>query len=144
MKLGIVGSKILSTKSRRLAAVFAVLSGLLITVCIIYGPSGFARGQGPQTRTQQPNRKGRAIRGSKAKPANGGKTVQGCFPPPAGLVSWYRAEGDAKDFTSSNDGSISGTLSFVPGKVGQAFDFTGAGGITIPDSASLRPTALTI
>jgi 6-phosphogluconolactonase (cycloisomerase 2 family) len=64
--------------------------------------------------------------------------------PPAGLVSWWKAEGSAADATGLNNGSVQGTISFVPGRVGQAFGLSGAGEVLVPDSPSLRPAAVTV
>lgn len=44
---------------------------------------------------------------------------------PDGLVSWYRAEGDATDSAGGNDGVLENGATFVAGKVGQAFLFDG-------------------
>ena len=38
----------------------------------------------------------------------------------------------------------SGGVTYVPGKVGQAFNFDGTGAVTIADSPSLNPTTVTI
>ncbi len=68
-----------------------------------------------------------------------------CVAPSSGLVSWWPGDGNANDIISGNQGSISGTVGFVPGEVNQAFSFTGAGEVIIPDSPSLNPaTALTV
>jgi alpha-tubulin suppressor-like RCC1 family protein len=48
-----------------------------------------------------------------------------CTPPPAGLVSWWRAESNALDLTGLANGTPVGGLSYVPGKVEQAFSFNG-------------------
>ena len=45
--------------------------------------------------------------------------------PPADLVSWYRAEGDASDSAGSNHGVLESGTTFTAGKVGQAFFFDG-------------------
>ena len=50
-----------------------------------------------------------------------------CSPPPAGLVSWWRAEGDATDFVGANNGTLEAGTVFVPGEVGQAFEFQAPG-----------------
>jgi len=55
-----------------------------------------------------------------------------CTPPPAGLVSWWRAENDSTDSWDSNNATLS---KFSPGKVGLAFNNPV---ITVPDSASLH------
>ena len=51
-----------------------------------------------------------------------------CVSPPANLGSWWRAEGNANDSGASNNGAIFGGVSFVAGKVGQAFSFDGTSG----------------
>jgi len=62
-----------------------------------------------------------------------------CVAPPAALVSWWPGDGNASDITGSNSGSPLGGTSFVPGLVGQAFQFNGVDGrVLIPDSPSLR------
>jgi len=52
-------------------------------------------------------------------------------PPPAfatvGPVNYYPADGNANDVAGSINGAIVGSVAFVPGKVGQAFSFTGSG-----------------
>jgi hypothetical protein len=48
----------------------------------------------------------------------------GCFPRPSGLVSWWRAEGNADDSVGPNNGTPT-NVTFVPGVVGQAFHFPG-------------------
>jgi hypothetical protein len=53
----------------------------------------------------------------------------GCFPRPSGILSWWRAEGDAMDFVGPNNGTLT-SVTFVQGVVGQAFHFNG------PDAAS--------
>ena len=141
MKSGLISFKARSGQNKRMAAVFIVLSGLLITICVAYGLNGQRRVQGPRTSTQQPAKRGRAIR---AKTQAGRKNVDACFPPPSGLVSWYQSEANANDFTNANAGTANANVTFVPGKVGQAFNFDGSGTVDINDSASLRPSALTI
>jgi hypothetical protein len=65
-----------------------------------------------------------------------------CAPPPAGLVSWWSAEGNPLDSADSNNGTLQGGATFTPGKVGQAFRFSPASGGTVfvPDAANLRLT----
>lgn len=48
-----------------------------------------------------------------------------CVTPPSGLVSWWRGENNANDFTRGNDGTLINGATFAPGKVGQAFSFDG-------------------
>ena len=62
-------------------------------------------------------------------------------PPPAGLVSWWRAEGDASDYAGTNSGIVQGAVTFVPGWVGQAFALNGSNSyINVPSSPALKPT----
>lgn len=65
----------------------------------------------------------------------------------SGLVSWYKADGNAIDDAGPNQGIPSGNVSYVEGVVDKAFKFGGAGidGIMLPDSPSLAITkSLTI
>src|ERR1700736_5484712 len=50
-----------------------------------------------------------------------------CVQPPADLVGWWPAEGDANEVTGGNNGTIQ-SVAFAPGEVGQAFSFDGTGG----------------
>jgi hypothetical protein len=64
-----------------------------------------------------------------------------CVQPPAGLVSWWAAEGSAFDALCANNGTLQGGVDFAPGQVGQAFNFDGQNGtVVVPDSSSLRLT----
>lgn len=74
---------------------------------------------------------------------------QSCFPPPAGLVSWW--DGDAvsgatvSDIFSSNEGILVNGATTVVGKVGRAFGFDGVDDeVTVADHASLNPQSFTI
>ncbi len=55
----------------------------------------------------------------------------------AELVSCWTGDGDATDFTGSNNGTIIDTVLFPTGQVGQAFD-TRNGYILVPDSDDLN------
>jgi Concanavalin A-like lectin/glucanases superfamily len=48
-----------------------------------------------------------------------------CVQPPAGLVSWWPAEGTTEDIIGEHDGSLQGGATFTTGAVGQAFSFDG-------------------
>ncbi len=55
------------------------------------------------------------------------------------LVSWWRGEGNANDSVGPNSGSVQGGVTFVPGKVGQAFEFDGTSGdLLMPASTTLN------
>ena len=45
---------------------------------------------------------------------------------PAGMVSWWPAEGDARDIVDGNDGVLQNGVTMVAGYVGQAFRFDGS------------------
>src|SRR6267143_1529407 len=47
-----------------------------------------------------------------------------CDSAPAGMISWWKAEGNADDSQDDNNGMIGGAT-FAPGEVGQAFNFDG-------------------
>lgn len=55
----------------------------------------------------------------------------------AGLVDWFRGDGNAQDSTGRSSGTLNGNVSFAPGEVGQAFNFGGAGYVALPASADL-------
>lgn len=59
---------------------------------------------------------------------------QTCIQPPAGLVSWWPGDGNANDVIGANNGTSQNGVTFVDGKVSQAFSFngTGASAFTLP------------
>ncbi|MCX6922096.1 MAG: immunoglobulin domain-containing protein [Verrucomicrobia bacterium] len=64
-----------------------------------------------------------------------------CAAPPPGLVSWWRAEGNASDQAGVNQGTLQNGAGFAGGEVGQAFDFDGTSQyVDVADNASLNPT----
>jgi hypothetical protein len=66
-------------------------------------------------------------------------------PAPSGLISWWRAEGNALDSAGSNHGTASNGVAYVQGKVGQAFAFDGINDfVFVPDATNLRPTSITL
>jgi hypothetical protein len=69
-----------------------------------------------------------------------------CASAPTGIVGWWPGEGDAKDVTRTNDGSLLGGASAsVAGMVGSAFSFDGTNAyVEFPDSPAFHPTNLTI
>jgi hypothetical protein len=63
-----------------------------------------------------------------------------CAPAPAGMVSWWKAEGDANDSQGNNNGTIGGAT-FATGEVGQAFSFDGVDDyVDAGNSASINLT----
>jgi hypothetical protein len=51
-----------------------------------------------------------------------------CAPFPYGLVSWWPFEGNVLDECGTNNGTVMGTVTYAPGKVGQALSLNGANG----------------
>jgi hypothetical protein len=73
-----------------------------------------------------------------------GRVLQAAVPP-LGLASWWQSESTAADALGINHGALSSTepVSFVPGLVGQAFNFNGAGFVEVPSSPLLEPANVT-
>src|SRR6185369_2294312 len=71
---------------------------------------------------------------------------QSCVSPPSGLISWWRAENDAKDFVGGNHGTTTNGTGFTSGEVGQAFNFNGTTAyVLVPAGANLKLTnAMTV
>ena len=65
---------------------------------------------------------------------------------PAGLIGWWKAEGNALDSSGGgHDGAPTSTVAFAPGEMGQAFVLNGTDAfIEIPDGPALRPTSLSL
>ena len=64
-----------------------------------------------------------------------------CTAPPAGLVNWWRGEGNALDQAGTNNGTAVNGVVFPTGKVGQAFGFNGTSSyVQVPSSANLNPS----
>ena len=53
-----------------------------------------------------------------------------------GLVGWWAAEGDARNSLDGTVGQLDGALSFVPGEIGQAFNFNGIDADVKPASST--------
>ena len=67
-------------------------------------------------------------------------TTRGCTPVPEDLVSWWSGDGHWQDIEGTNDGGRVGNITFVAGKVDDAFRFDGDGDlIQVPDDPSLKP-----
>lgn len=64
-----------------------------------------------------------------------------CVAVPAGVVSWWKAEGDANNFAGTNNGAIVGGVGFGSESIGQSFVFNGYDSyINIPSSDALKPS----
>jgi hypothetical protein len=64
-----------------------------------------------------------------------------CFIPPAGMVSWWTADGDADDVIGTNHGTLQNGTTYAAGMVGQAFSFDGVDDyVEVPHAASLDLT----
>ena len=64
---------------------------------------------------------------------------------PAGMISWWKAEGNALDSAGVNNGVVQGGAGYAAGEVGQAFSLDGSSGcVEIPDAPGLRPASLTV
>lgn len=79
-------------------------------------------------------------------------TVPGTNPPagdcvalPNGAISWWRGEGSTLDSIRTNNGTVVGGVTTVPGKVGNGFGFDGTGYLVVPHHPSLNNSnALTL
>src|SRR4029077_12021365 len=68
-----------------------------------------------------------------------------CTTPPAGLVSWWRGEGNALDQAGTNNGTLVGNTTYGADEVGQGFVFDGNGdAVSVGNPANLRLQNLTI
>ena len=68
-----------------------------------------------------------------------------CTSPPSGLVSWWRAEGNAHDSQGGNHGTLTTGVTYVAGKVGQAFSFNAThAAVLVGNPPNLRLQNLTI
>jgi hypothetical protein len=61
-----------------------------------------------------------------------------CSLPIAGLEALYRGDGNLNDATGGHTGVQENALGFAAGRVREAFDFQGTGGVAVPDSGWLN------
>lgn len=79
-----------------------------------------------------------------------GKCAPGCSPAPtSNIVSWYEAEGDARDMVGPNNGTLRNGTTFATGMVGRAFSFDNvddyveiAANASIPTGSAARTVEL--
>ena len=65
-------------------------------------------------------------------------TPQACQPPPpAGLIAWWKAEGDGTDAVGTNLASPVGTVGYAAGHDGLAFQLDGVSYLQVPDNGTL-------
>jgi|GEM_PF-1374123 len=60
-----------------------------------------------------------------------------CLPRAAGMVGWWRGEGNALDQTGVNNGTLVNGITFGGGKIGGGFLGSNVGYVQVPDSPSL-------
>jgi hypothetical protein len=71
--------------------------------------------------------------------------VPPCDPAPAGIVSWWKGEGNALDATGTNNGTLTGSVSYGPGQAGQGFVFSAANSaVLVGNPANLQLQNFTI
>ena len=62
-----------------------------------------------------------------------------CVPPSSGLLSWWRAEGDARDAAGTSDGVLMNGATFASGLVGQALSLNGTNAyVRLPNNLLAR------
>jgi hypothetical protein len=84
------------------------------------------------------NQFGSATSSNAVLTVTGGGTSNTCTPPASGLVSWWKAEGNALDSADGNNGTLVNDVGFAPGEVGQGFLFTHTNqNVRIPASSNL-------
>jgi hypothetical protein len=67
--------------------------------------------------------------------------VPGCVLAPAGMVSWWSADGNALDIQGTNNGTAT-NITYAAGKIGQAFSFNGFSSfVQTPHSPGLNLTS---
>jgi hypothetical protein len=65
-------------------------------------------------------------------------------PPPAGLISWWKADGNANDSVGGHNGTLEGGMGFTTGISGSAFAAGSNKRVFVPDSPDFQLTSLSI
>jgi hypothetical protein len=74
-----------------------------------------------------------------------GAVAQTCIAPPAGLLRWYPADGNANDFSGAHNATLQNGATFTLGMVAQAFSLDGVDDfVQAPDDSDLTTNSLTI
>jgi hypothetical protein len=72
-------------------------------------------------------------------------SLGGCVPPGSGLIGWWQAEDNANDSAGFHPGQTPNGVSFVAGKVGQAFALNGSNqSVQIPYTNDLATAAFSV
>ncbi len=70
-------------------------------------------------------------------------SVGACIRPGAGLLGWWCAEGNPNDSAGTNNATTPNGISYVSGKVGQAFSFNGSQSVKVPYASGLMTMGFT-
>ncbi len=70
-------------------------------------------------------------------PPGGIGGAPGCVAPPSGIAAWWPGEGTGRDLVGGHDAQLTGSTTYAPGLVGQAFAFDGGGYVAVPDADTL-------
>lgn len=63
-----------------------------------------------------------------------------CYPVPAGVIGWWKGEGNTNDVLGIQPGTNAGAVVYGPGAVGQAMIFNGSNSwMQVPDAPELSP-----
>lgn len=79
-----------------------------------------------------------------ANQVEAGNTSMACAAAPAGLVSWWQAEGNAVDAFVIHNGTLMDGVTFAQGMVGNSFSLNGQSYIAVPDRPALNPNNITV
>ena len=67
--------------------------------------------------------------------------IDGCVPPPSGMVSWWPGDNNSDDIVGTNNGTLQNGATFAAGIVAQGFSFDGTDDyVRVPNASSLNPT----
>jgi hypothetical protein len=69
-----------------------------------------------------------------------------CVAPPSGLIGWWPGDGNPNDIRGGHHGTLSGTVTYAAGEVGQSFSFDGSngGGVALGNAAAFQLQDFTI
>lgn len=62
-----------------------------------------------------------------------------CYPPPSGLVGWWKGDGNGNDSAGTNNATVPAEVTYAPAEVGEGFSLDGqANQIIVPDAPELN------